>query len=266
MARHGDAMVRASTEQLVPQQNQALLPCVYRHRRRALARWIVGTLVAGNATGSALVHVLATAEIARATTLADAWKAWIAAPAQHLTAPPAADAPPVVSSACVWHRPAPLERCALNRQTAGARPGCLLSTRCHRPPAHACSLLRPRPTARLGDRPIALPGRVGTAGGADAALGPPCPATRPGGRSADGSRGVEPALVVCDPVAAVLSGHAGACYLDRRADRSGGGSQCRAWCQVQDLEPIWDILSQKEIGWGAAALRPYLYQVSSAVS
>jgi hypothetical protein len=107
---------------------------------------------------------------------------------------------------------------------------------------------------------------VGTAGGADAALGPPCPATRPGGRSADGSRGVEPALVVCDPVAAVLSGHAGACYLDRRADRSGGGSQCRAWCQVQDLEPIWDILSQKEIGWGAAALRPYLYQVSSAVS
>ena len=25
MARHGDAMVRASTEQLVPQQNQALL-------------------------------------------------------------------------------------------------------------------------------------------------------------------------------------------------------------------------------------------------
>jgi len=79
MARHGDAMVRTSTEQLVPQQNQALLPCVYRHRRRALARWIVGTLVAGNATGSALVHVLATAEIARATTLADAWKAWIAA-------------------------------------------------------------------------------------------------------------------------------------------------------------------------------------------
>jgi len=187
-------------------------------------------------------------------------------PAQHPTAPPAADAPPVVSSACVWHRPAPLERCAPNRQTAGARPGCLLSTRCHRPPAHACSLLRPRPTARLGDRPITLPGRVGTAGGADAALGPPCPATRPGGRSADGSRGVEPALVVCDPVAAVLSGHAGACYLDRRADRSGGGSQCRAWCQVQDLEPIWDILSQKEIGWGAAALRPYLYQVSSAVS
>ncbi len=65
MAPHGDAMVRTSTEQLVPQQNPNLLPGVSQHWRRALAHWVVSTLVAGNATGSALVHVLATAGIAR---------------------------------------------------------------------------------------------------------------------------------------------------------------------------------------------------------
>jgi hypothetical protein len=30
-------------------------------------------------------------------------------------------------------------------------------------------------------------------------------------------------------------------------------------------EHIRNTLSQKKIGWGAAALRPYIYQVSSAV-
>ena len=38
-----------------------------------------------------------TAGIARAATLADAWDAWIAAPAHQTTDPPAAGAPPVVS-------------------------------------------------------------------------------------------------------------------------------------------------------------------------
>ncbi len=31
------------------------------------------------------------------------------------------------------------------------------------------------------------------------------------------------------------------------------------------LAPIWNTLLQKKIGWGAASLRPYIYQVSSAV-
>jgi len=54
--------------------------------------------LAGSANRPALVHALATAGIARAATLADAWDAWIAAPAHLINTadPTAAGAPPVV--------------------------------------------------------------------------------------------------------------------------------------------------------------------------
>ena len=70
-----------------------------RHWRRALARWVLGARLAGSANRPALAHALATAGIARAATLADAWDAWIAAPAHRSDTadPPAAGAPPVVS-------------------------------------------------------------------------------------------------------------------------------------------------------------------------
>jgi len=95
-------MSRTSTERLLQQQIQTLFPRLSRHRRRALARWVLGALLAGSANRPALVHALATAGIARAATLADAGDAGIAAPA-HLIAhlintadPTAAGAPPVV--------------------------------------------------------------------------------------------------------------------------------------------------------------------------
>jgi hypothetical protein len=92
-------MSRTSTERLLQQQIQTLFPRLSRHRRRALARWVLGALLAGSANRPALVHALATAGIARAATLADAWDAWIAAPAHRIDTadPPAAGAPPVVS-------------------------------------------------------------------------------------------------------------------------------------------------------------------------
>jgi hypothetical protein len=92
-----DGMSRTSTERLLQQQIQNLFPRLSRHRRRALARWVLGALLAGSANRPALAPALATAGIARAATLADAWDAWIAAPAHQTTDPPAAGAPPVVS-------------------------------------------------------------------------------------------------------------------------------------------------------------------------
>ncbi len=74
-------MSRTSTERLLQQQIQTLFPRLSRHRRRALARWVLGAFLAGSANRPALAPALATAGIARAATLADAWDAWIAAPA-----------------------------------------------------------------------------------------------------------------------------------------------------------------------------------------
>ena len=69
-------MSRTSTERLLQQQIQTLVPRLARHRRRALARWVVGALLAGSAHRPALAPARATAGIARAATLADAWDAW----------------------------------------------------------------------------------------------------------------------------------------------------------------------------------------------
>ena len=88
-------MARTPTERLLQQQIQTLVPRLARHRRRALARWVVGALLAGSAHRPALGPARVTAGIARAATLADAG---IAAPAHLINTadPPAAGAPPVV--------------------------------------------------------------------------------------------------------------------------------------------------------------------------
>ena len=84
-------MSRTSTERLLQQQIQTLFPRLSRHRRRALARWVVGALLAGSANRPALAPARATPGIARAATLADAWDAGIAAPAHLMnTADPTA--------------------------------------------------------------------------------------------------------------------------------------------------------------------------------
>ena len=91
-------MARTPTERLLQQQIQTLVPRLARHRRRALARGVVGARVAGSANRPALGPARVTAGIARAATLADAWDAGIAAPAHLMNTadPTAAGAPPVV--------------------------------------------------------------------------------------------------------------------------------------------------------------------------
>ena len=103
-------MSRTSTERLLQQQIQTLFPRLSRHRRRALARWVLGALLAGSANRPALGPALATAGIARAATLADAWDAGIAAPAHLIdTADPPAAGATGGPSAGVRRRPAPLD-------------------------------------------------------------------------------------------------------------------------------------------------------------
>jgi len=123
-------MARTPTERLLQQQIQTLFPRLSRHWRRALARWVLGALLAGSANRPALAPALATAGIARAATLADAWDAWIAAPAHRIdTADPPAAGAAGGQSAGVRRRPAPLDSRALDRRTAGAWAGCLPSAR-----------------------------------------------------------------------------------------------------------------------------------------
>jgi hypothetical protein len=54
-------MARTPTERLLQQQIQTLVPRLSRHRRRALARWVLGALLAGSANRPALAPALATA-------------------------------------------------------------------------------------------------------------------------------------------------------------------------------------------------------------
>ena len=125
-----DGMARTPTERLLQQQIQTLVPRLARHRRRALARWVVGALLAGSAHRPALAPARATAGIARAATLADAWDAGIAAPAHLIdTADPPAAGATGGPSAGVRRRPAPLDSRARDRRTARARAGCRPSAR-----------------------------------------------------------------------------------------------------------------------------------------
>ncbi len=134
-------MARTPTERLL-QQIQTLFPRLSRHWRRALARWVLGARLAGSANRPALAPARATAGIARAATLADAWDAWIAAtladawdawiaaPAHRIdTADPPAAGAAGGQSAGVRRRPAPRDSRARDRRTAGAWTGCRPSAR-----------------------------------------------------------------------------------------------------------------------------------------
>ncbi len=85
-------MARPATERLVQHQIQTRVPRVPQRRRRAPARRVMSARLAGSANGPAPVDARATAGIARAATLVDAWKAGIAAPAHHTADPTAAGA------------------------------------------------------------------------------------------------------------------------------------------------------------------------------
>jgi hypothetical protein len=84
------------TEQVVQQVIKPWLPSLPPVRQRQLARWVLGAVLAGNANGPSLIQALATAGIARPTTLTDQWDAWLDQSAQQTTAPPAAGEPAVV--------------------------------------------------------------------------------------------------------------------------------------------------------------------------
>jgi hypothetical protein len=149
-------MARTPTERLLQQQIQTRFPRLSRHWRRALARWVLGARLAGSANRPALAHALATAGIARAATLADAWDAWIAAPAHRIdTADPPAAGAAGDPSAGVRRRPAPRDSRALDRRTAGAWTGCRPSARCHRSVAHERPLSGRRPAGRHPPEPPA---------------------------------------------------------------------------------------------------------------
>jgi hypothetical protein len=58
---------------------------------------VLGAVLAGNANGPSLIQALATAGVARPTTLTDQWDAWREQPAHQTTTPPAAGELAVVS-------------------------------------------------------------------------------------------------------------------------------------------------------------------------
>jgi hypothetical protein len=264
-----DGMARTPTERLLQQQIQTLFPRLSRHWRRALARWVLGALLAGSANRPALAPALATAGIARAATLADAWDAWIAAPAHRIDTadPPAADAPPVVSPLACG---ADLLRWIRAHWTGG--PLVLGLDASHR--RADVVLLRMSVLYRGAALPVAWvivpanqPGAWGTALGADAALGPQRAAARPGGPHAGGSGGVEPPAVARHPVAAVPSHHAGASHVDLRADRSGALSRCCVWRPDRGMDG-WArgvafkhapkrIAGTLAVAWGAGHAEPW---------
>ncbi len=70
-----------SMEQVVQQVIQRWVPTLPPLRQRQLARWVLGAVLAGNANGPSLIQALATAGIARPTTLTDQWDAWLDQPA-----------------------------------------------------------------------------------------------------------------------------------------------------------------------------------------
>jgi len=167
-------MARTPTERLLQQQIQTRFPRLSRHWRRALARWVLGARLAGSAKRPALAHARATAGIARAATLADAWDAWIAAPAHRIdTADPPAAGAAGGPSAGVRRRPAPRDSRALDRRTAGARTGCRPSARCHRSGAHERPLAGRRPAGRHPPEPPARGGGLGGAAHQPGAGEPP---------------------------------------------------------------------------------------------
>lgn len=90
-------MARTHAEQLLRTLIQTHVPTLPPRQQHALARWVLGAVLAGRANGPSIVSALVTAGVARATTLEEAWDAWLAAPAQQTTDPPTAGAPPVVS-------------------------------------------------------------------------------------------------------------------------------------------------------------------------
>lgn len=90
-------MSRTHTEQLLRTLIQTHFPSLPPRQQHALARWVLGAMLAGDANGPSIVDALGTAGIAGTATLTEAWERWLAAPALQTTEPPAAGDPPVVS-------------------------------------------------------------------------------------------------------------------------------------------------------------------------
>jgi hypothetical protein len=90
-------MTRVPAEKVVRSIIHQPFPTLPRQQRRALARWVMGALLAGSAHGPSVIQALATAGVAAPSTLSDQWDAWLAQPAYQTTEPPHAEAPPLLS-------------------------------------------------------------------------------------------------------------------------------------------------------------------------
>jgi hypothetical protein len=79
-----------STERLLRILIHTHIPTLPPRQQHALARWVLGAVLAGDANGPSVIEALVTAGVAARTTLTlqDAWDCWLAPSAQQTTAPP----------------------------------------------------------------------------------------------------------------------------------------------------------------------------------
>lgn len=94
-------MIRTRTEQLIRTLIHTHAPILPARQQHALARWVLGALLAGKANRPSVIAALETAGVAGAATLMDQWDAWVTQPAFQTTDPPVAGAHPVVSPLAV---------------------------------------------------------------------------------------------------------------------------------------------------------------------
>lgn len=103
-------MYRSAAYQQVFTHIGERFPVLNRHQRRALARWVLGALLAGSANGPSIIAALADQGLGAVSTLDEQWEDWLAQPAhQDQPAPNGelmattaqAAAPPSILTCCV---------------------------------------------------------------------------------------------------------------------------------------------------------------------
>lgn len=90
-------MTHTAAEQVVRPLIHARCPSVPPCQQHALARWVVGAILAGVANGPSIIDALVTAGVAGRATVQDQWDAFLRWPAHQTTDPPTAGAATLVS-------------------------------------------------------------------------------------------------------------------------------------------------------------------------
>lgn len=89
-------MAQKAPEKVVYSTIREHFPHLPRPIRRALARWVMGALLAGGANGPSLIDALDMAGVAAPSTLSDQWDSWLAQPAHQTSEPPEAGEAPIL--------------------------------------------------------------------------------------------------------------------------------------------------------------------------